>query len=514
MKRHIKKLSLLTACSIAIGLVGMDSALAGCPNMPKVEQINFKGNEAVAIDHQKNSTHEEVELGTLEKPIKINEFEGGTSLEWKATKAGVLKKSWPLVYVKGTEMLIEEVALAVEAAAEKFLETEAVEPPKPTLRGETTIKGDKISFTKEFTLAELKAQFTAHKGLLTTGELKTSKTLPDEVFSEEIKIKWKWTVKEKGGATVEPSAGESAHFLYTTFAKALGSKEIYLTLLDLATDGIEAKSEPPDEEEAISGVWKGFAYSGVGLPEVGIRVFNPAIGLFVDRTGTDLWYYSEVTPKQTLAELVTDEGTRLSCPVPAEAKSLLEHLEGRCGTWASTFGEALATEGIKSEEVGLFVKFGPKCKDDGECVMLIKNWGFGALKEEEFPYTTSEATDEVGVPGQGVKNPVPFFWDHAIVKAGPSGSAALYDPSYGTGPFHGSIKEGETAVESVLKEYQKKSIDGFCAPTEGEAKKFEEKSEAERKKALEEEKGVPEPSRCQKAPTEILQIDAPGLTFP
>ena len=113
---------------------------------------------------------------------------------------------------------------------------------------------------------------------------------------------------------------------------------------------------------------------------------------------------------------------------------------------------------------------------------------------EEFPYESKAVVDAEGVAGQGVKNPEPFFWDHVIVKAGPSGAASLYDPSYGTGPFNGKEGGVSPTVESVLKEYQKASISGFCRPGVLEA--------------------FGKPRKCQKTPS-ALELDAgAGFTFP
>jgi hypothetical protein len=514
MRRHIKIEGLLVTFLIAAGMIGASSAFAKCPNMPRVEQVTFKNSEPIVVDHKANKA---------EPPTTLKGFDG-TLIQWKSPKAGEVTKNWPLAYVKGTEVLVEEIKLAVEPEAKKFFESEAEEPPKPTLTGSTTIKGEKVTFTREFTLAEIKTQLGEHEKYLTTGLLKTSKVLPKEVFFEKIKIKWKWTVKEKGGATIEPSAGESTHNLYVMNEKPLANTTIFLTLLDLDTLGIEKEKQPPSEEGVISGVWKGFSTVEAGVPRVHIRVYQPeGAEPAVNRTGEVLRYYKTFNAGKTLAELLTEEGTiRTSCPGRPTAESLLENLEGRCGTWAYTFKEALATEGVDSEVVGLIVKFGTECVPNIArfiipCTMLVKNWTFGAGTGGELPYATNEVTDGNGVAGQGVANPVASFWDHAIVKAGPNKGASLYDPSYGSGPFSGKegLAEGEKpSVESVLKEYQKKSIEGFCAPAKGELEAFEGKSEKEREEAEKEEKNLPPPSRCQKAPAAVQLTTTGAFTFP
>jgi hypothetical protein len=113
------------------------------------------------------------------------------------------------------------------------------------------------------------------------------------------------------------------------------------------------------------------------------------------------------------------------------------------------------------------------------CTMLIPKWKFlggnnrtGVLK---FPIRADSIQDEPGVPGQANENPPPYFWDHAIVKAGMGKSAALYDPSYGTGPFPtakelqeiGENKRAQPNQEGVLKQYQGASVTAYCKPVVG-----------------------------------------------
>ncbi|HTD57637.1 MAG TPA: hypothetical protein VK672_01980, partial [Solirubrobacteraceae bacterium] len=301
--KHPKFEGLLVMSLLATSLFLASSALAKCPNMPRVQQITFKKSEPVLVDHRKNSTH-----GEIEKAISISEFDGD-SIFWKSPNPGEITKNWPIAYVKGTEVLIEEVKLAVEPAAKTFLETEVEEPPEPKVVGEVTVKGTKITFTKKFTIAEIKTQLAAHATYLTTGEMTTSATLPSEVLYESATINWKWVVKEKGGPTIEPSAGTSTHNLYITNEKALTGTEIFLTILDLDTQNIEKEAKPPNEERVIKGAWKGFSTleGAANIPSVHIRAYNATTGAWVNRSGTVLWYWTEETPNTALSGKKVEE---------------------------------------------------------------------------------------------------------------------------------------------------------------------------------------------------------------
>jgi hypothetical protein len=506
--KYLRAEGLLVASLLVVCMVGSSSAFAKC-TAPRVEQVDFKNNEAVLVDHTKNSEH-----GELEAAKKITSVDGADEVEWKSPKAGEVKKNWPLAYVTETKMVVE-ARLGVEAENQKCLEKELEAGSKLQVTGETSAGGVNITFKKELSVEEMKTQFTAHKEYLTTGPVVASNALPNKVFYESITIKWIFTAKEKGGVTLEGKT-ESTHNLYVALARVLSGTEIYLTLLERDTRNIEKEAQPPNETKAISGTWKAFANPSGEIPTMGIVAYNPENGTYVNRSGTVLWYYGETTPNTTLAAFFVNPDD--SCPASPFTASLLENLRGRCETWARAFKDALATEGVGSERVLIRIKYAGPC--EFRCWILVKNWTFGLGNGEEFPYTTSEVTRANGVAGQGIKNPPAFFNLHFIVKAGPSGSALLYDPSYGTGPFHGTegLSGGEKpTVGSVLKEYQKKSVAGSCRFTPGALKEFEELTKKEQEEIEKEEKEFKLALMCQKAP-ETRQLIGEGeageFTFP
>jgi hypothetical protein len=417
------------------------------PPAPRIEQVDFSGNQSVLVDHTLNVVPE--------KAISIKEVTGGGNdeIEWKEPKAGELIKNWPVVYALGDKIKLE-ARFALEAAAQVFLETKL--EGEVTLGGSMTTGGKTLTFSRKLTQGEVTAQMVAHKTYLSTGALpvESNEELPLEVrLYENVLIKWKWAAKETGRLNAyEQQIGSSNHNIYVTFLKAL-TTENYLTLLDMDTAGIAEEPQAPTEAQAIAGAWRAFKHEEEGVPSMQFRVYDPKTGV-IERNGLTLKYYAEVTPGSTLAALAVNEPARCTF---FEGYELLEKAEGQCGAWAETLGFALVSEGIKSKGVGLLPSLytmGP-CVLAG-CIILVKNWEFaaggGAKPGEEFPYEANEVTELLGIVGQGVQNPSSWFAGHVIVEAG----SALYDPSYGLGPISGA---------EALKKYQEASIAGVCSGT-------------------------------------------------
>ncbi|HUA74992.1 MAG TPA: hypothetical protein VL988_09575 [Solirubrobacteraceae bacterium] len=431
------------------------------PAAPRVEWIDFGKNQPVIVDHEKE----------VEEEVKtIEEVGGKDKVEWKSPKAGEVTKNWPLAYVQNEKVKLEEARFGVAAATRKFLEEKA--EGEPEVVGEAVIGGVAIKFKKTFTLAELKKQFGEHGEYITTGAVESANALPEKVFYELATITWKWGVKEKGREKpFEQGLGTSKHNLYVLFRAPLAATEIFLTILDLETRNAAKEAQPLKEPTAITGVWKGFANVEGGVPSVHVRTYNPAseTGSLEPNSKKVLEYYGEIVkPGKNLEEVFKEEITakkrKLTCPGRGE-QEMLEKFAGRCGGWALTLINAFAVEGIESKEVDLYVEYGKgDCAIKNLCVMLVKNWKFGKKGAAPFPFAAKETEDLEGVAGQGVKNPPPFFWDHAIVKVGAKGSGVLYDPSYGNGPFPGTEVVEKATETSVLEEFEKRSLDGFCAP--------------------------------------------------
>lgn len=444
------------------------------PPAPRIERVDFQRNSEVVIDHKTN---------TEEPAADQMEFDGDT-VEWKSPKLGEVAKNWPVAYVHG-ESIELQARFEVEATTRKFLEKNA--EGSVTLTGSLTLKSTSMKFMETLTVEAVKKQLEKHSGYIETGTMTTAPTdVPNAVFHERQAIFWEWQAQAKGGLSFKQEAGDSHHNFYSQFATPIAKDEdknplppIFLSLLTLATTGGEAAGSFPSESEVIEGIWGQFT----GL-DVQTTFYDPAtdLGEPLD-VGTSMTYYKEIVKagenlKEVYAKEIANNARVTECPgVPVQ--DMLRTYAGRCGAWAQALWSTLADEGILSKLISLEVKYGSgQCAVQDECVLLVKNWKFGAGSlVGPFVFTSSEVTDEEGAAAQSVKNPPPFFWDHEIVKAGP----ALYDPSYGTGPFFGTESTEKPSEISVLEEYQEHSISGFCAPNK------------------EGEKSPAEPVRCEKS---------------
>jgi hypothetical protein len=435
---------------------------AGPPPAPRPEQVNFLANQALLIDHRKNTAH-----GSSEAALAITEYGEKNEVEWESPKAGEVKKTWPAVYVLGEKVSLD-TRVAVAGATREFLEKKV--EGEPEITGETTVAGGALSFTKKFKLEEIKTQFTEHAGYLTTGPIKSVAGLTEKVAKSLATITWKWAVKEKGRAeATKQELGKSTHNFYLLFKKPVSETKIYFSLLDLDTLEIAKESEPLEESKVISGTWAGFTKKEkegeagkcgtLECPSIHIRTYNPANGE-ITRTGNVLWYYEPTPINLTLTQF--NAQARPRCGGRSTTVLLLATLAGECGAWARALKNALATEGITSTQLRIYAKFPAGdlvCETAETCPMLVKTWTFagggGMSGEPKFPYLEGEVTDGNGIAGQGVENPWSFFNNHQIIEVGNK----LYDPSYGTEPV-GNGSAGERTTNLGL--LQEKSISGFC----------------------------------------------------
>jgi hypothetical protein len=412
------------------------------PPPPTLEQVDFKENIAVRIDHQKNEVPE--------KPVDIEEVGEKNEVEWQKAALAANTKNWPVAYVKGKTIKLV-ARFKVEAATREFIK-EKLEGEIRIL-GRATIGGVAMTFTKNLTKKAAEEELAEHETYLTTGEIVASAALPNRVFYELSPITWEWIVQEKGVPVlfIQP-LGISMHNFYTTNAAPLKSVVTYLTLLDLDTLGIfKEGKQPPAEADAIKGVWSEFKTRKMELRWYGIEKGE------LHRGGKVLKYYKdEATEGETLKKIVEKEIPRCEA---GSVKALLEEGAGQCGAWGIALSNAFGIEGVTSALLEIVAKFGAegeKCAKAAECNLLVKEWEFvgEGKKEARFPYTAEQIKDLKGIPAQGTSNPPSTFNNHYIVEA-KKGAGTLYDPSYGAGPYEGA---------EALKAFQVASIAGFCIP--------------------------------------------------
>lgn len=319
--------------------------------------------------------------------------------------------------------------------------------------------------------------------------MSASKPFPAKTGEEYMTIGWKWTFHEVGASESKTqSLGSSTSDLFLTFETASphacktmaevesaelpeGSREtepctpVVSTLLNEGCCGLQPP--PANEAQRILRVWGWFNKrgpirpGGIPVPITFGWTFNIHTGRY-ESPARPISYYSEIGPGASAWDLRNiDRGERCF-----DREQMLAEGTGRCGAWADWLVWAISTwGGARVAEIGVVVNSGAgrEC-GSGEpesCILLVKNWGFRAstpTRNAAFPYWSTAPVDLLGVPGQNIENPPPYFWDHALVRAGEGAAAALFDPSYGNGPFQGANKD------EVLQNYQNASIDGYCRP--------------------------------------------------
>jgi hypothetical protein len=505
-------------------LCGEEVATVGPPSL-EVERVDFTNGMPVILDDQNNIAPEAAEA--------IEEATGHNDIEWEYSPTSKeTTKSWPLAYVQATTPEVK-ARFDLPTATKQLILEKRLEG-SVAITGQTTLAGESLTFTKEFaSVEELETQVLKHESYIEIeSPIKASKPFPEKVGYESMEIKWTWTVKVKGeSSAVTESLGSSRLNLFLTYAKPAvtpcqtvaeaesDSKEvaekegtgactpIYFTSL-VATETHLEHSGLPVEEEIINSAWDQFRRSGneyympftdpwrISVPPILVpiarsiqyRPQGPGVGTWVsvpwwwyrNEAGnwTQVWgykYYQPVWPGRTAAANVEPRG---GCGTYAEL--LVLHI-GTCGAFAEAFATALRDQNIPVETINLIVNFGNNNRPCNEnelavCSMLIPNWflvphqpGSGDI---EFPDRATSLIDTLGVAGQGNENPPPYFWDHEIVKAGQGAFRALYDPSYGTGPFPTETEIGEIRAGSrvqptqaqVALQFQEASIVGFCRP--------------------------------------------------
>jgi hypothetical protein len=495
-----------TPCDAEVAVVG--------PAPPQVEHVEFTNDMAVIVDHP--------DTGSGEKPEAIGEFTGKDNVQWEYSPTdNELMKSWPVAYVKETTPTLK-ARFELPSATKQIILEKRIEG-KPVISGHTTLNGETLTFTKEFTNAEeLETQVKTHEGYIEIGEttaVSANKGLPARVAYETMAIEWEWTVKIKSNATnTKQSLGSSALNLYLTNAEPpapacktiseieksegepeeideeVGTQEctpIYLAQLDRGVKNIEqAGASTPAAQ--ITAIWEEYTKIGllyppqqaiepnIEIPLTQLPIYDPRRGVFLSTTRV-VRYYEFIPQRKTADQSIRRVGCGNELTMLATGPT---GGVGRCGAWARYLaGEMNTVIGRGTAEVvGLTVSFGPSPEEcnEGEpdvCVMLVKRWRLSRVPTRtgttNFPWTASSLEDLLGAAGQANENPPGYFWDHAIVKAGNmrERSSALYDPSYGAGPFPANLKDIENrgqpqpSEQDVLKQYQEASIEGFCRPT-------------------------------------------------
>ena len=258
------------------------------------------------------------------------------------------------------------------------------------------IRGTDITFGE--------AQLTASGPGQLSAVAYANQPLPDTIQSEQMKIDWQ--VSFDGGKTwVELAVGKSQNWLYVTGGPASGAFETELWLGCSATD-LSPGSQSQDDA-VVNKIWGKFA--------------GPANVVRVDSKPLS-YYKSWTTSNHTAA-------------------SLLQSLDGQCGSWANLFLDCIKEQGAATSNTA-FVKATPTNPNYG---MAIKNFngltgtldhpsvnisstaGWECYNAKGYLWSAAQVTDAVGVAGQNNTDPLSMFYNHQFIK----NDDTYYDPSYG-----------------------------------------------------------------------------------
>jgi hypothetical protein len=240
----------------------------------------------------------------------------------------------------------------------------------------------------------------------------------------------RWSFKLTDQPNVPPKQfAASTHLVYVTFGLPT-TAPLYLTLLDHTTRN--AQGETTNEAQVVSKIWSEFSDR-----EVKKRDLNVITGK-VTATGPQLHYWAHETAgcKPSGACIVPLPSPHVDChgdgTTATSTLELLTQRDGQCTSWAWHLKDALATQGIASEHIG--ISYGGVYPNN--VLFLVNNWDLGSPATPCRPGTSwtrsyDKMGDKTGAPGQGNENPPGTFANHFLVRY----KGKYYDPSYGGQPF-------------------------------------------------------------------------------
>ncbi len=338
----------------------------------------------------------------------------------------------PIAYTRGATVVIDEVRFAVE-------------PPDADL-GDVPIRG--AGPDGQF----FEATASMQGGELVATALTATQPLPNTVrFYNPYTIGWALALDNAG--EVLTLIGMSDNRVYVTLndpepvEPLLGGAGalLYESVIDVAvrnTDGLT------DLTSIILGIYNDFTDRSVA---------RKAMDGFNKPDGEVLQYWAPAgNPiNGDITAVCQSMSTMLDPDFPNDPR--LQSI-GTCTAWADFLKNTLVVHGVPTVK-RLVVR---SAYANGNALLLVKNWQFngqGSLAPycpdtpfigpydpsivSEAPFVQfNELTDLPGVPGQNNANPPARFNLHWIVGLGgqvsPDGiwiTGALFDPSYGTGPF-------------------------------------------------------------------------------
>lgn len=340
----------------------------------------------------------------------------------------------PIAYTRGATVEITDIRFAIEPAGADLgdILLKGVGPDGQAFEGMAAVLGGEI---------------------VVSGPLVASQPLPDRVlFYNPYSIHWS-IATDAAGEVFEP-VGMSDNRVYVTLNDPQASP-LFETVIDIAVRNADGLF---DIESVVAAVYSDFTDRSVARKALdGLNVPDGAVMQYWADTGSQLLGAIE-GQCQPMATMI-DPNAPTNPPG-------IENV-GTCTAWAELLANALAAHSVPNvtrlvvDSVYPLAGFHNVGKG---ATLLVHNWQFsqpGTLapycSEYHFigPYDLrtapaltvfNEAIDLFGSPGQGgVGDPPAEFNLHWIIGRGGAivggqwTGVALYDPSYGTGPFSSHI---------------------------------------------------------------------------
>ncbi len=240
---------------------------------------------------------------------------------------------------------------------------------------------------------------------------------PDHVDEIDLQLSWEVHVEassdnRRGRGKVALDVGTSRNQAYVTFGTPK-SPLIHESLLDIGGRNASGLS---DEDAVVAAIWSDFQ--------------NPVPGV-LRRDGEDMTYWK------------MDDQVPSACHT---LEGLLETTNGSCAAWSDLFVATLEAQGLDGGDVYQVTANSAINPDaDGFLVKSLEFVGNGK-RSGIFNYELGEDVFNLnGIKAQGNKEPRFEFGNHFVVKR----NGAIYDPSYGSGPFASEIEHENAAIDGI-----------------------------------------------------------------
>lgn len=214
-----------------------------------------------------------------------------------------------------------------------------------------------------------------------------------------------WRASRDGGATFRP-VGQTQHRLFVTLHEPEPSA-LRETILEISSHGAAGCTS---DAAVVAGIWREFSRRNPDGTLPGLRRAD----------GQPLRYWCDDFTRFA-TEIIRDCHT-LDALLNRHRQSPLAGV-GTCQAWSELFAQTLLAQGIQGVQT--------------LCVVPPKGATGFLMDTTEYRTLHGRLSPRPVIHGQGTPNPPFAFYNHALVEF----RGALYDPSYGNGPFTGATLE-------------------------------------------------------------------------